>query len=107
MKRVLYGFMAICAILVIVSCGGSKGSKEYTDVEKMLMANDWKFQAQSFLDDLSDNLEETADLTANLKLDGDVGKIVNFFVETLIFLGEDDKRTGFNVFKRVIGEGWL
>ena len=96
----------VAGIFLFVACGG--GSKEVTlsDKGKMICDNQWKLQINETIKGTTDSIKDTTGITANIELKGDVGKIADFFAETIVFAVDGSDKSKLS-YKRTIGEGLL
>jgi len=105
MRKISILFIIGTLFLGLVSCGGGGNKVKVSDTGEKLMAHAWKLQTQETLDDATNNLEEGTGIEADIKLEGDVAKIVDFLAETLTFARDKNPEKLF--YERKIGEGIL
>lgn len=108
LSKSIFASSLIIVSFVILStgCGKKGGGVKTTEKMNMLMANSWKLQINETIKETTDNIKDSTGITADIKLDGDVGDFANFIAETLKF-GKDNKDKTKLSYSRTIGEGIL
>lgn len=104
MKKISSLLIIATIFFGLVSCGGGEKVKVSETGEK-LMKHAWKLQTQEVLDNATGNLEDETGINADIKLEGDVGKIADFLAETLTFARDKDPKK--LMYERKYGEGIL
>jgi len=94
----------LSAFLLVVACGGKKA--QLSEKGQLLTSIQWKLDPNATLKGTTDAIKDTTGITADIQLQGDVGKIANFIAETLIF-APDKKDPSKLSYSRTIGEGFL
>ena len=105
MKKVSYLLVFIVSMAFIVGCGGGAEKVTLSEKGELLAKYAWKLQPNETISENTGNFEDSTGIEADIVLDGDVGKIADFFAETLV-IGVNKKGTKFS-YSRTIGEGFL
>jgi len=104
MKKILLGILPILAIMFIASCG--KDEIKVPKNGELLMKYAWKLQPNETIDAATDSLKNQTGVTADIQLNGDVGKIADFLAETLTFARDKNDKQKL-AYSSQIGEGIL
>lgn len=99
--------IALFFLAIITGCG-KKGDSKTKRSEKcnLLMSTPWKMDVNSTIKITTDSIKDTAGITADIQLGGDVGDFANFIAETLVFAEDNKDKTKLS-YSRTIGEGLL
>ncbi len=101
MNKISNVLTATLIAVLFIACGGKE--VKLSEKGKLLSSINWKLQAQEVINEATDKLKDSTGITADIKLDGDVGDFMNFLAETLVF-GIDSTDPSKLSFSRTIGE---
>ena len=111
MKNLIKPAYALCLVAIVfmasTGCGKKSTSKvKISEKSKMLMAHNWKLDPNATIKGTTDDIKDTTGITADIKLEGDVGAFANFVAETVVFAEDNKDKTKLS-YSRTIGEGIL